>query len=86
MVNKYNLQIGDRVRVLDEFNPTALGKVGTIIANRESGYVIGFFCGGVHSNYELEYFVDKYPGLKATWWYRYSGVEPAIEYTQNKFK
>ena len=37
-------KIGDRVVVLDNFNTTAKGKVGTIIANRDRGHVVGFFC------------------------------------------
>lgn len=51
-------KIGDRVVVLDNFNTTAKGKVGTIIANRDRGHVVGFFCEGVMTNYGLEYFVD----------------------------
>jgi len=47
-------KIGDRVVVLDNFNETALGKVGIIIANRDRGHVVGFFCEGVMTNYELE--------------------------------
>ena len=42
-------KIGDRVTVLDNFNETALGKVGTIIANRDRGHVVGFFCEGVQT-------------------------------------
>ena len=49
MVNKYNLKIGDRVKVLDDFNETALGKVGTIVDESASGFVVGFSCGGVKS-------------------------------------
>ena len=77
-------KIGDRVVVLDNFNTTAKGKVGTIIANRDRGHVVGFFCDGVQSNYELEYFVGKYPGLKATWWVRSYALKKAM--TKNKFK
>lgn len=44
-------KIGDRVVVLDNFNETALGKVGIIIANRDRGHVVGFFCEGVMTNY-----------------------------------
>lgn len=40
-------KIGDRVVVLDNFNTTAKGKVGTIITNRDRGHVVGFFCEGV---------------------------------------
>lgn len=79
-------KIGDRVLVLDNFNETALGKVGIIIANRDRGHVVGFFCEGVHTNYELEYFVNEYTDLKATWWYAPSGLELANNYTNTKFR
>lgn len=79
-------KIGDRVVVLGNFNETALGKVGIIIANRDRGHVVGFFCEGVQSNYELEYFVNEYPRLKATWRYAPSGLELANNYTNTKFK
>lgn len=57
-------KIGDRVVVLDNFNTTATGKVGTIITNRDRGHVVGFFCEGVMTNYELEDYIVKYPSLK----------------------
>ena len=57
-------KIGDRVVVLDNFNPTAKGKVGTIITNRDRGHVVGFFCEGVMTNYELEDYIVRYPSLK----------------------
>lgn len=79
-------KIGDRVVVLDNFNETALGKVGIIIANRNRGHVVGFFCDGVMSNYELEYFVNEYPDLKATWWFNPRGLELTNNYTNTKFK
>lgn len=79
-------KIGDRVVVLDNFNSTAKGKVGTIITNRDRGHVVGFFCEGVQSNYELEYFVNDYPGLKATWWFGPRGLELASSFTSNKFR
>lgn len=79
-------KIGDRVVVLDNFNETALGKVGIIIDNRDRGHVVGFFCEGVNSNYELEYFVNEYPDLKATWWYAPSGLELANTFTNNRFR
>lgn len=81
-----NFKIGDRVLVLDNYNETALGKVGTVIANRARGHTIGFFCEGVKSNYELRDFADKYPGLKATWWFDPSGLELANNYTKTKFR
>lgn len=81
-----NFKIGDRVVVLDNFNETALGKVGTIIANRDRGHVVGFFCEGVMTNYELEYFVNEYLDLKATWWFDPRGLELANNYTKTKFK
>lgn len=59
-------KIGDRVVVLDNFNTTAKGKVGTIITNRDRGHVVGFFCEGVMTNYELEDYIVRYPSLKAT--------------------
>jgi len=79
-------KIGDRVVVLDNFNETALGKVGIIIANRDRGHVVGFFCEGVMTNYELETFVDKHPGLKATWWSDPRGLELANTFTNNRFR
>lgn len=72
--------------MLDNFNTTAKGKVGTIVANRDRGHVVGFFCEGVMTNYELEEFVDKHPGLKATWWFDPRGLELANNYTNTKFK
>ena len=77
-------KIGDRVVVLDNFNETALGKVGIIVANRDRGHVVGFFCEGVEINYELEYFVNEYPDLKATWWVREYALKSVI--SKNKFK
>lgn len=79
-------KIGDRVVVLDNFNETALGKVGIIIANRDRGHVVGFFCEGVMTNYELEDWLYKYPGLKATWWFGPRGLELTNNYTNTKFK
>lgn len=79
-------KIGDRVVVLDNFNTTAKGKVGTIITNRDRGHVVGFFCEGVMTNYELEYFVNEYPDLKATWWYDPRGLELANTFTNNRFR
>lgn len=79
-------KIGDRVVVLDNFNTTAKGKVGTIIANRDRGHVVGFFCEGVVTNYELRYFVNGYPGLKATWWFDPRGLELANTFTNNRFR
>lgn len=79
-------KIGDRVVVLHNFNITATDKIGTIIANRDRGHVVGFFCEGVMTNYELEYFVDKHPGLKATWWFDPRGLELANSYTKTKFR
>lgn len=64
-----NFKIGNKVLVLDNFNETATGKVGIIIANRDRGHVVGFFCEGVQTNYELEYLEKEYPGLKATRWF-----------------
>lgn len=81
-----NFKIGDRVVVLDNFNETALGKVGIIIANRDRGHVVGFFCEGVMTNYELGYFVDKHSGLKATWWFDSRGLELANTFTNNRFR
>lgn len=81
-----NFKIGDRVLVLDNFNDTATGKIGTIIANRERGHVVGFFCEGVQSNYELGYFVNDYPGLKATWWFDSRDLELVNSYTNTKFR
>lgn len=81
-----NFKIGDRVLILDIFNETATGKVGTIIANRDRGHVVGFFCEGVQSNYELEYFVNEYPRLKATWWFDPRGLELANTFTNNRFR
>lgn len=72
--------------VLDNFNETALGKVGIIIANRDRGHVVGFFCEGVQTNYELEDWLYKYPGLKATWWFDSRGLEFANNYTNTKFR
>lgn len=79
-------KIGDRVVVLDNFNETALGKVGTIIANRDRGHVVGFFYEGVMTNYELEDWLYKYPGLKATWWFDSRGLELANTFTNNRFR
>lgn len=79
-------KIGDRVVVLDNFNTTAKGKVGIIIANRDRGHVVGFFCEGVQSNYELGYFVNVYPGLKATWWFDSKGLAFINSYTHTKFR
>lgn len=53
-------KIGDRVVVLDNFNTTAKGKVGTIIDNRDRGHVVGFFCEGVMTNYELEDYIVRF--------------------------
>lgn len=44
MINKYKLKIGDKVRALDDFNETALGKVGTILDEYDHGFMVGFFC------------------------------------------
>lgn len=79
-------KIGDRVVVLDNFNETALGKVGIIIANRDRGHVVGFFCEGVQTNYELEDYVVRYPSLKATWWFAPRGLELANPFTNNRFR
>ena len=79
-------KIGDRVVVLDNFNTTATGKVGTIIANRERGHVVGFFCEGVMTNYELEDYIVRYPSLKATWWVDPRGLELANTFTNNRFR
>lgn len=72
--------------VLDSYNESALGRIGIIISNRDRGHVVGFFCEGIDTNYELRYFVDKYPGLKATWWYNPRGLELANTFTNNKFR
>lgn len=79
-------KIGDRVVVLDNFNTTAKGKVGTIIANRYRGHVVVFFCEGVQTNYELEDWLYKYLGLKATWWFDSRGLELANTFTNNRFR
>ena len=79
-------KIGDRVVVLDKFNRTAKGKVGTIIANRDRGHVVGFFCEGVMTNYELEDYIVRYPSLKATWWFNPRGLELANPFTNNRFR
>lgn len=81
-----NLKIGNKVLVRSLFNETATGKVGTIIASRDRGHVVGFFCEGVQSNYELEYFVNEYPRLKATWWFDPRELELANTFTNNKFR
>lgn len=81
-----NFKIGDRVVVLDNFNETALGKVGIIIANRDRGHVVGFFCEGVMTNYELEDYIVRYPSLKATWWFDPRGLELANTFTNNRFR
>lgn len=81
-----NFKIGDRVLVLDNSNETALGKVGIIIANRDRGHVVGFFCEGVQTNYELDYYKREYPRLKATWWFGPRGLELANTFTDNKFR
>ena len=79
-------KIGDRVVVLDNFNTTAKGKVGTIITNRDRGHVVGFFCEGVMTNYELEDYIVRYPSLKATWWFDPRGLELANTFTNNRFR
>nr|DAD94805.1 MAG TPA: SH3-like domain protein [Siphoviridae sp. ctK0l2] len=79
-------KIGDRVVVLDNFNTTAKGKVGTIVANRDRGHVVGFFCEGVMTNYELEDYIVRYPSLKATWWFDLRGLELANTFTNNRFR
>lgn len=79
-------KIGDIVVVLDNFNTTAKGKAGTIVANRDRGHVVGFFCEGVQTNYELEDWLYKYPGLKATWRFDSRGLEPANTFTNNRFR
>lgn len=79
-------KIGDRVVVLDNFNTTAKGKVGTIVANRARGHVVGFFCKGVMTNYELEDYIVRYPSLKATWWFNPRGLELANTFTNNRFR
>lgn len=79
-------KIGDRVVVLDNFNETALGKVGIIIANRDRGHVVSFFCEGVMTNYELEDYIVRYPSLKATWWFDPRGLELASSFTNSKFR
>lgn len=79
-------KIGDRVVVLDNFNTTAKGKVGTIITNRDRGHVVGFFCEGVMTNYELEDYIVRYPSLKATWWFDPRGLELASSFTSSKFR
>lgn len=81
-----NFKIGDRVVVMDNFNETALGKVGTVIANRDRGHVVGSFCEGVMTNYELGDWLYKYPGLKATWWFDPRGLELANTFTNNRFR
>lgn len=79
-------KIGDRVVVLDNFNTTAKGKVGTIVANRDRGYVVGFFCEGVMTNYGLEDYIVRYPSLKATWWFDPIGLGLVNTFTNNKFR
>lgn len=79
-------KIGDRVVVLDNFNTTAKGKVGTIITNRDRGHVVGFFCEGVMTNYELEDYIVRYPSLKATWWFDPRGLKLANPSTNNRFR
>lgn len=79
-------KIGDRVVVLDNFNPTATNKIGIILANRDRGHVVGFFCEGVMTNYELEDYIVRYPSLKATWWFDSRGLELANSFTSNKFR
>ena len=79
-------KIGDRVVVLDNFNETALGKVGIIIDNRDRGHVVGFFCEGVMTNYKLKDYIVRYPSLKATWWFDPRGLELANTFTNNRFR
>lgn len=79
-------KIGDRVVVLHNFNNTATDKIGIILANRDGGHTVGFFREGIMTNYELEAFVDKHPGLKATWWFYPRELELANNYTKTKFK
>lgn len=79
-------KIGDKVLVRDNFNETATGKVGIIIANRDRGHVVGFFCEGVETNYELKDWLDKYPDLKATWWFDSRGLALINSYTKTKFR
>lgn len=81
-----SFKIGDRALVLDNYNKTALGRIGAIIANRDRGHVVGFFCEGVKTNYELEDWLYKYPDLKATWWFDSRGLELANSYTKAKFR
>lgn len=81
-----NFKIGNKVLVRDNFNETATGKVGIIIDNRDRGHVVGFFCEVVMTNYELEDYIVRYPGLKATWWFDPRGLELVNNYTKTKFK
>lgn len=78
-------KIGDRVVVLDNFNTTAKGKVGTIITNRDRGHVVGFFCDGVRTNHSLHEYKHLYRGLKATWSIPYHYLTTAI-ISKNKFR
>lgn len=79
-------KIGDRAVVLDNFNTTDKGKVGTIITSRDRGHVVGFFCEGVMTNYELEDYIVRYPSLKATWRFDPRGLELASSFTSSKFR
>ena len=81
-----NFKIGDKVLMLSNINETAMGKVGTILYNRERGPVVGFFCEGIETNYELEYFKSGYPRLKATWWFDSRDLELVNSYTNTKFR
>ena len=80
-----NFKIGDRVLVNDNFNETVTGRIGTIIGNKDRGHIVGFFCDGVQTNYMLKDFVDKYSGLKATWWFDPRGLELVNRFTNTKF-
>lgn len=71
--------------VLDNFNTTAKGKVGTIITNRDRGHVVGFFCGGVRTNHSLHEYKHLYRGLKATWSIPYHYLTTTI-ISKNKFR
>ena len=83
MTKKYS--IGTRVVVNTNFNRSANNKKGIVLDENNNGYVVGFFCEGVETNYMLGDYKKDYPGLKATWWFLSKEVE-ATTVTGNKFR
>lgn len=79
--------VNKEVKILEASISDMIGKIATVLYDGgDIDIIVGFFCEGVQTNYELEYFVNEYPGLKATWWFAHRGLELANSFTHTKFR